>query len=1256
MKKALLLVLVCWLLINLFFGCLLMFIDNHNIVKGSNDPIQPPLGGNVTVNGDWNVTDLREYYDCTITLNGNLTIEKGGILLLNNVTLEMNVTFDGEFNISVQDGGTLEIQNGSKITDGVYDIDDFTSLDYQYDFWFLEGSIGRIENSTLEGIGSGSNGIRVMSNNVSFRNNVIRNNSRGIYIIGASINLTNNIFKNNFYGIFLDNSNSIIKNNIVNDYGFSGVYIYLSSPILINNIITNKSEPGGTGINSIGGNPIINNNRVINGSYGITLRSEAMLLDNWIESCGVGINNEVSSATIKNNTIINCDIGVHVYNSQPLLLNNNLTNNNIGIKTYVKGNPNIINSSLTSNTYDIYNRENSHPVLLNTTFNKTKVYFEDSSSSIEVQWFLHVFVNTSFGLPVSDARVTIRGQEGTTLNTVTTNSNGEKNWITCAEYYQKKDSFTNYTPQNITVDETKYNMGIAIPGPIINTTTKLVFTLTNDTIKPSSHVLPEPSLHTRNSGIFIEYYFNDNYGSGVKNVTLYYSFNGSPYIPFGMIDEPPDGEFYFHATVDGIYEFYTVAIDRAGNIEETPIVNDTWLYQDLTPPNSTVEPLPPFQNITIFNITATAIDVNNVTEVSLWYNHNDTNWIEYEIDIEWPWLWEFNTSLTGGNGFYKFYTRAFDTPCPDEGPNHERPPNIHDSETLIDTISPYAPIFDNDNNFWYNKTDPLLKWISPSDASGIAGYSFFIDSQPDEVINTNNISVTIQSLSNGNYTFYIKAKDKAGNWGNIGLYPFGIDIISPSSNVVDLQEYHTNISFSVNWIGNDNYNGSGIKWYSVQYKEESEGLWIDWINQTSNTSAIFHGIWNKTYYFSSRAQDLAGNWESHSYDEFDTFTKIIPPNGWLSGYVFDIDNNFPIPNVTISIEENNWINTDEYGFFNISLPKGSYSLNTNITGYHMFNTTVIIHINQTTIINIYLEEIEKVPFGWLSGYVFDLDNNSPIPNVTITLENNWVKTDDYGFYNISLPNGSYSLSTNFTGYYVYNTTIIIHINQTTEMDIYLIEIEKVLIGWIKGYVYDIRSNTPLSGAIISINGLNSVTTDSNGFYEIFSMEGNHTVEVNKNGYCLYLININIISEGNITRDFYLTNSTDSDNDELPDDWEILYFGNLNQSQYDDSDDDGYNNLEEYQAGTNPIEDDSPKKTDEEQKGIDIQKYWWFILLIIIISIIISIFLIIKRKQKKPLNLDSKSLTNDKTNQSSQLDENSNPDSQKELPPPPPWLK
>ena len=58
--------------------------------------------------GDWIIDDTTTIDTQAIVLNGNLVVEAGGSLTLNSVTLELNVSADGEFGITVDPGGNPE--------------------------------------------------------------------------------------------------------------------------------------------------------------------------------------------------------------------------------------------------------------------------------------------------------------------------------------------------------------------------------------------------------------------------------------------------------------------------------------------------------------------------------------------------------------------------------------------------------------------------------------------------------------------------------------------------------------------------------------------------------------------------------------------------------------------------------------------------------------------------------------------------------------------------------------------------------------------------------------------------------------------------------------------------------------------------------------------------------------------------------------------------------------------------------------------
>jgi len=86
------------------------------------------------------VTSRDTINDAVITCTGDIVVEEGGHLTLDNVLLCMCDSIHG---IYVEPGGELVIQRGSRVTAKNPAID-------HYEFWFKDGSLGRIENSSVE--------------------------------------------------------------------------------------------------------------------------------------------------------------------------------------------------------------------------------------------------------------------------------------------------------------------------------------------------------------------------------------------------------------------------------------------------------------------------------------------------------------------------------------------------------------------------------------------------------------------------------------------------------------------------------------------------------------------------------------------------------------------------------------------------------------------------------------------------------------------------------------------------------------------------------------------------------------------------------------------------------------------------------------------------------------------------------------------------------------------------------------------------
>jgi parallel beta-helix repeat protein len=103
-----------------------------------------------------------------------------------------------------------------------------------------------------------------------------------------------------------------------------------------------------------------------------------------------------------------------------------------------------------------------------------------------------------------------------------------------------------------------------------------------------------------------------------------------------------------------------------------------------------------------------------------------------------------------------------------------------------------------------------------------------------------------------------------------------------------------------------------------------------------------------------------------------------------------------------------------------------------------------------------------------------------------------------------------------------------------------------------------------------------------------------------------------------------TNNTDDDN--LPDDWEEDNFGNLSQDDDDDPDNDTFTNLQEWENKTDPNDpndypgkkvDDKDDTDDDKESDFISDNSWLIMLLFIVIILIIIIALIVSRKKKEP---------------------------------------
>ena len=189
-----------------------------------------PEGDGVLENeGDWYIAEgEKEWYnDTTIIVNGNLFIE--GSLFLNNVTLLMNLTEDGQHSIIVNESGSLKANNTN-----------FTSKDFRYFYIFKIFGRAEVTNSTISKLWSKASrpyigGVEIYSENASFINSQVHHNYKtGFYITKGAMFSALTIY-NSTFGMVANNVTATITDTNFTAIWDNCLYLFNGSKLFIIN-------------------------------------------------------------------------------------------------------------------------------------------------------------------------------------------------------------------------------------------------------------------------------------------------------------------------------------------------------------------------------------------------------------------------------------------------------------------------------------------------------------------------------------------------------------------------------------------------------------------------------------------------------------------------------------------------------------------------------------------------------------------------------------------------------------------------------------------------------------------------------------------------------------------------------------------------------------------------------------------------------------------------------------------------------------
>ncbi|MEW5937475.1 MAG: NosD domain-containing protein [Candidatus Thermoplasmatota archaeon] len=485
---------------------------------------------------------------------------------------------------------------------------------------YLQGSSGNtIANNTAS---SSSYGVYIYSSsNNTIANNTASSNSYGVYIYSSSKNtIANNTASNNYRGIHLTSSGSnTISYNTASDNSNSGIYLISGS--IDNTITTNTLLNNQAGLSIDGGssNTIANNTASSNNYDGIYLCSSS---SNTIAGNNVFSNNrrgiylwDSTNNILTNNTIT--DDGIFIYgssvahwnthsidesntvNGKPvyywknrtggsvpsgagqvilanctnvIIENQNVSEGYVGIELGFSSSNTIANNTASANFYAIYlSASNSNTIINNTvSSNSWGVYLESSSSNM-------VYHNNFTG----NGDIQAYGYGS---------NSWDNGYPSGGNYWSDYAGVDNYKGPNQDIPGSD-GIGDApytnIQGAQDNY--PLMTWPYTDLVSPTSLVNVISPYWQTSSPLNIYATASDGEEGSVANVTLWYRFstNNSTWAAWNQFNadnaEPWEWTFNF-PDGDGYYQFYSIANDSAGNMEDPPSGADAICAYDATSP------------------------------------------------------------------------------------------------------------------------------------------------------------------------------------------------------------------------------------------------------------------------------------------------------------------------------------------------------------------------------------------------------------------------------------------------------------------------------------------------------------------------------------------------------------------------------------------------------------------------------------------------------------------------------------------------
>lgn len=260
----------------------------------------------------------------------------------------------------------------------------------------------------------------------------------------------------------------------------------------------------------------------------------------------------------------------------------------------------------------------------------------------------------------------------------------------------------------------------------------------------------------------------ENYG--LASIDIYYRFEGILYF-FKTVHTSSGTEAFNAQGNEGVYSFYTIGTDVAGNVESVPPAGyDCQVTVDLNSPQSLASVDTYGTGFPIPVIYTASDTMTQVVNVALWAKFEGGSWVNTGLSGPGA-LGTLNyTPASAVQGRYYFYTIAVD-----EAGHAELAPVVADDQIMVDWTAPQtsctSPEFSNEPtiDLTYTAIDPLSGMSSVS--AWIYAGGVWQDTGLVGPANGGTIEVDVSAWGQGSFGFCTRGRDNCGNVENLPAQP-----------------------------------------------------------------------------------------------------------------------------------------------------------------------------------------------------------------------------------------------------------------------------------------------------------------------------------------------------------------------------------------------------------------------------------------------------------------------------------------------------